>query len=76
MKKSNRNLFIGAFAIIGIGGYLVYRFATKAKPIGMVVSGEKTTEEEKAKEETKPKTIVDKERELRPECATENNRLG
>ena len=60
MKKSNRNLFIGAFAIIGIGGYLVYRFATKAKPIGMVVSGKKATEEEKAKEETKPKTIVDK----------------
>ena len=29
MKKNNRNLFIGAFAVIGIGAYFVYKFVTK-----------------------------------------------
>lgn len=32
MTKNNRNLFIGAFVIIGAGAYMVYKFATKAKP--------------------------------------------
>jgi hypothetical protein len=44
MKKSNRNLFIGAFAVIGVGAYLVYKFATKQKTRAneMVVSGEQS----------------------------------
>jgi len=33
MKKNNRNLFIGAFAVIGVGAYLVYRFISKNKSI-------------------------------------------
>lgn len=56
----NKKLFFGAFAVIGVGAYLVYKFATKSKIVGTKLSGEKSKEGENAKEETKPKTIVDK----------------
>jgi hypothetical protein len=57
MKKSNRNLFIGAFAVIGVGAYLVYKFATKTKTRAneMVVSGEQSQPETPA-----VKTVVEK----------------
>jgi hypothetical protein len=57
MKKSNRNLFIGAFAVIGVGAYLVYKFATKQKTRAneMVVSGEQSQPETPA-----VKTVVEK----------------
>lgn len=35
MKKNNRNLFIGAFAVIGVGAYLVYRFISKKQQNNM-----------------------------------------
>jgi hypothetical protein len=60
MKKNNRNLFIGAFAVIGIGAYFVYKFATKAKPIG-ISTPDSTKEEEKEETKsnaTKPKTTA------------------
>lgn len=62
MKKNNRNLFIGAFAVIGVGAYLVYKFATKQKTIAneMVVSGEKSQPETPAVKTPAVKTVVEK----------------
>lgn len=60
MKKNNRNLFIGAFAVIGIGAYFVYKFVTKAKPMG-INTPDSTKEEEKEETKsntTKPKTTA------------------
>jgi hypothetical protein len=45
MKKNNRNLFIGAFAVIGVGAYLVYRFYSKPK------SGQDLTYSESVKQD-------------------------
>jgi hypothetical protein len=56
MKNKNRNLFIGAFAVIGVGAYLVYRFATKAKTIGMSTPTDK--EQDTKTNDTKPKTTT------------------
>ena len=50
MKKSNRNLFIGAFAVIGVGAYLVYRFISKTK------KGETLTYPESVKQDVKGAT--------------------
>jgi hypothetical protein len=50
MKKSNRNLFIGAFAVIGVGAYLVYRFISKTK------KGETLTYPESVKQDVKVAT--------------------
>ena len=43
----NKKLFFGAFAVIGVGAYLVYKFATKQKTRAneMVVSGEQSQPE-------------------------------
>lgn len=46
MTKSNKNLFIGAFVVIGAGAYLVYRFATKSKPIGITETDTNTTKDD------------------------------
>jgi hypothetical protein len=53
----NKKLFFGAFAVIGVGAYLVYKFATKQKTIAneMVVSGEQYQPETQA-----VKTVVEK----------------
>jgi hypothetical protein len=53
----NKKLFFGAFAVIGVGAYLVYKFATKQKTRAneMVVSGEQSQPETPA-----VKTVVEK----------------
>lgn len=63
MTKSNKNLFIGAFVVIGAGAYLVYRFATKAKPIGIDTPKDKeetstTNNETKALTKTEAVNII------------------
>lgn len=40
MKKNKTYLFAGAFVVIGIGAYLIYKFVTKSKPIGISTSEE------------------------------------
>lgn len=44
MKKNNKYLFAGAFVVIGVGAFLIYRFATKSKSVGGVVSEQKPNE--------------------------------
>jgi len=50
MKNKNRNLFIGAFAVIGVGAYLVYRFISKTK------GGEQLTYTDSVKQDVKGAT--------------------
>lgn len=58
MTKSNKNLFIGAFVVIGAGAYLVYRFATKAKPIAITETDTNTTKDDKKTTKSTVASIV------------------